>query len=480
MSSVRSKTVTENFIWRFLERSGAQVMNLVISVVLARLIAPDVYGTIALVTVFITIMQVFVDSGLGVALVQKKEADNTDFSTVFYFNIVMCLGLYVAIFFVAPFIAVFFKDDILTPVIRVLSLSVVISGVKNVQQAYVTKNMMFKRFFFSTLGGITTSAVLGIWMAYRGYGIWALVGQYLCNVFIDTLILWLSVRWRPSLKFSFERLKGLLSYGWKLLCSSLIETVYQEIRQLVIGKMYTSSDLAFYNRGSQFPKVIVGNVNTSIDSVLLPTMSRVQDDKSAVKDMTRKSIKVSTYLIAPLMIGLAFVSEPMVKVVLTESWLPCVPYLVIFCITYMFYPIHTANLNALKAMGRSDYYLKLEVFKKIVGTVILVATIWFGPLVMCASGILASFLSQVINAWPNKKLLGYSLLEQYKDIVPSILLSLFMGVCVYLAGVVLPLPTVLELLVQVILGGAVYIGLSVAFKIDTFYYILSLLKSLIK
>ena len=334
MSSVRSKTVTENFIWRFLERCGAQVMNLVISIVLARLIAPEVYGTIALVTVFITIMQVFVDSGLGVALIQKKEADDTDFSTVFYFNIVMCLGLYAGIFFAAPFIAAFFKEEILTPVIRVLSLAVIASGVKNVQQAYVTKNMMFKRFFFSTLGGITASAVLGIWMAHHGYGIWALVGQYLCNVFIDTLILWLSVRWRPKFAFSFKRLKGLLSYGWRLLCSSLIETVYQEIRQLVIGKMYTSSDLAFYNRGSQFPKVIVGNVNTSIDSVLLPTMSRVQDDKNAVKDMTRKSIKVSTYLIAPLMIGLAFVSEPLVKFILTEKWLPCVPYLVIFCITY--------------------------------------------------------------------------------------------------------------------------------------------------
>lgn len=480
MSSDKSRIVTKNFIWRFLERTGAQLMNLVISIVLARLIAPDVYGTIALVTVFITIMQVFVDSGLGVALIQKKDADDVDFSTVFYFNIFMCLGLYVLIFFAAPYIAAFFKEEILTPVIRVLSLSVIASGIKNVQQAYVTKNMMFKRFFFSTLGGIVSSAILGIWLAYKGYGIWALVGQYLCNVCVDTLILWLSVRWRPTLKFSFERLKGLLSYGWKLLCSSLIETVYQEIRQLVIGKMYTSSDLAFYNRGSQFPKVIVGNVNTSIDSVLLPTMAGVQDNKEKVKDMTRKSIQVSTYIIAPLMIGLACVSDSLVRFLLTEQWLPCVPYLVIFCITYMFYPIHTANLNALKAMGRSDYYLKLEVLKKIVGAIILVSTIWFGPLVMCASGILASFFGQVINAWPNKKLLGYSLIEQYKDIVPSLLLSLVMGVCVYVIGVILPLPSLLLLLIQVVAGGVIYIGLSVAFKVNTFYYILSLLKSLIK
>jgi len=317
-------------------------------------------------------------------------------------------------------------------------------------------------------------------MAYRGFGIWALVAQYASNVAVDTAILWITVNWRPKLCFSFERLKGLFSYGWKLLFSSLLETVYQDIRQLVIGKMYTSSDLAFYNRGSQFPKVIVGNVNTSIDSVLLPTMSKAQDDKTVVKEMTRKAIKVSTYLIAPLMIGLAFVSDSLVKLLLTEKWLPCVPYLVIFCITYMFYPIHTANLNALKAMGRSDYYLKLEITKKILGFAVLIATMWFGPLVMCASGILSSFIGQVINTWPNKKLLGYSLIEQYKDIAPSILLALFMGVCVFVIGTFLPFPTILTLIIQIIVGAGIYIGLSIALKIDTFYYLLDVLKALIK
>lgn len=479
MPSYNSKSVTKNFIWRFLERTGAQFMNLIISIVLARLVAPEVYGSIALVTVLITIMQVFVDSGLGVALIQKKDADDVDFSTVFYFNILMCIGLYVVIFITAPYIAIFFKDRALTNVIRVLSLSVIASGVKNVQQSYVTRNMMFKRFFFSTLTGITISAIIGIWMAYCGYGIWALVAQYVSNVFIDTAILWITVKWRPILAFSFNSLKVLFSYGWKLLVSSLLETVYQDIRQIVIGRMYTSSDLAFYNRGSQFPKVIVGNVNASIDSVLLPAMSKVQDEKNVVKEMTRKSIKVSTYIIAPLMMGLAFSSDSVVRLLLTEKWLGCVPYLVIFCVTHMFYPIHTANLNALKAMGRSDYYLKLEILKKIVGMIVLLSTMWFGPLVMCASAALSSFLSQVINAWPNKKLLGYSLVEQYKDIVPALLLSLIMGVCVYVIGIVLPLPTLLLLVIQVVLGAAVYIGLSILFKIDTFYYVLDILKSLI-
>jgi len=480
MAGSDSKLVTKNFIWRFLERTGAQFMNLVVQIVLARLVAPEVFGSIALVTVLITILQVFVDSGMGIALIQKKNADDTDFSTVFYFNILMCLALYAVVFLSAPYIAVFYKDEALTGVIRVLSLSLIISGVKNVQQAYVSRNMLFKRFFFSTLGGITFSAILGIWMAYRGFGIWALVVQYVSNAAADTIILWITVKWRPKLRFSFERLKGLFSYGWKLLFSSLLETVYQDIRQLVIGKMYTSSDLAFYNRGSQFPKVIVGNVNTSIDSVLLPTMSKSQDDKAAVKEMTRKAIKVSTYLIAPLMIGLAFVSDSLVKLLLTEKWLPCVPYLIIFCITYLFYPIHVSNLNALKAMGRSDYYLKLEIIKKILGFTVLFATIWFGPLVMCASGIVSSLLSQAINAWPNKKLLGYSLIEQYKDIVPSILLALFMGVCVFAIGAVLPFPIILTLLIQIVAGAGIYIGLSIILKIDTFYYLLDVLKSLVK
>ena len=361
---MKIENIAINFIWRFAERCGAQLVSFLVSVVLARILAPEDYGTIALVTVFTAILQVFVDSGLGTALIQKKDADDLDFSSVFYFNFAMCLLLYAGMFIAAPYIAIFYEDMTLTPVIRVLSLTIVISGVKGIQQAYVSRNMLFKRFFFSTIGGTVFSAFLGIGLAYAGYGVWALVAQQLSNTIIDTLILWITVKWRPQKEFSWKRLRTLFSYGWKLLASSLLDTVYNNLRNLIIGKMYSSADLAYYNQGDKFPKIIVTNINTSIDSVLLPTMSNEQDDRKRIKSMTRRAIKTSTYVMAPLMMGLAFCAESIVKIVLTDKWMPCVPFLRLFCISYMFWPVHTANLNAIKAMGRSDWFLKLEIVKK--------------------------------------------------------------------------------------------------------------------
>ena len=472
-------TVISNLVWRFAERCGAQLVSFIVSIVLARILAPEDYGTIALVTVFTAILQVFVDSGLGTALIQKKDADEIDFSSVFYFNFVVCLILYLGMFAAAPFIADFYGDVTLVPVIRILSLTIVISGVKGIQQAYVSRNMLFKRFFFSTIGGTIFSAVLGIAMAYAGFGIWALVALQLSNTFIDTLILWITVRWRPTKSFSWTRLKYLLSFGWKLLVSSLLDTAYNNLRNLIIGKMYSSSDLAFYNQGDKFPKVIVTNINASIDSVLLPTMSSAQDDKERVKQMTRRAIKTSTYVMAPLMMGLAFCAEPIVSLVLTDKWLPCVPFLRIFCITYMFWPVHTANLNAINAMGRSDWFLRLEIIKKIMGMTILLSTMWFGVMAMAYSLLLSSVLSQIINSWPNRKLLGYGYLEQVRDFAPGILLAVIMGICVYFISF-LHLSTIVTLLIQFIVGAAIYIGVSAILKLEEFEYLLGMVKSFLK
>ena len=475
----KKNNVVSNFIWRFAERCGAQLVSFVVSIVLARLLEPEVYGTIALVTVFTTILNVFVDSGMANALIQKKDADDVDFSTVFYFNILVCVVLYMLMFIAAPFIANFYADDSLTSVIRVLSLTLIISGVKNVQQAFVSRKMMFRRFFFATLGGTIGAAVVGIGMAYLGFGVWALVAQQLFNATVDTIILWITVNWRPKWCFSFERLKGLFSFGWKLLVAALLETVYTNIRQLIIGKLYSSADLAYYNRGKQFPYLFVSNVNTSIDSVLLPTMSREQDDPAQIKAMTRRAIKTSTYIMAPLMIGLSVCATPIVCLILTEKWIYCVPFMVIFCITYMFYPIHTANLNALKALGRSDLYLKLEIVKKIVGMVVLISTMWFGVMVMAYSLLLTSLLSQIINSWPNKKLLDYGYLEQLKDIMPGIIMAIFMGACIYPIQM-LGLSDVITLCIQIPAGAIVFILGSYIVKIDSFMYLLDIVRPKLK
>lgn len=470
-----NKKIITNFIWRFAERCGAQLVQLIVSIVLARLLAPEIYGTIALITVITTILNVFVDSGMGSALIQKKDADSVDFSTVFYFNMCVCIILYVGLFISSPWIAQFYKDTTLTPVIRVLGLTIVISGVKNIQQAYVSKTMQFKRFFFSTLGGTIGAAIIGIWMAYKGFGVWALVCQQIFNATVDTLILWVTVKWRPKRQFSFERLKGLFLYGWKLLASALLETVYNNLRQLIIGRMYTASDLAFYNRGKQFPDLIIININTSIDSVLLPIMSQEQDDTDRVKAMTRRAIQTSTYIMAPLMLGLAFCATPVISLILTDKWLACVPFMQIFCITSMFYPVHTANLNAIKAMGRSDIFFKLEIIKKIVGMILLLSTMWFGVMAMAYSLFVSSVLSQIINSWPNRKLLNYGYLEQLKDILPGIILAIVMGICVYPIQWI-GMSDIITLCIQVPLGAIIYILGSILFKLEFFEYVWNLMK----
>lgn len=468
--------VFSNFIWRFAERCGAQLVTFVVSIVLARILLPEDYGKIALITVFTTILQVFVDSGLGTALIQKKDADELDFSSVFYFNLVVCIVLYICMFIAAPHIAKFYNDNSLTPIIRVVSITILISGVKGIQQSYVSKNLLFKRFFYATIGGTLFSAIVGITLAYLGYGVWAIVAQQLTNTAIDTLILWVTVKWRPIKNFSWIRLKELLSFGWKMLASSLLDTVYNNMRSLIIGKMYSSSDLALYNQGNQFPNVIVNNINSSIDSVLLPTLAREQDDRIRLKKMTRRAIKISTYIMAPIMMGLAFCAEPIVRIVLTEKWIGCVPYLQIFCVSYMFQPIHTANLNAIKAMGRSDLFLKLEILKKIVGMILLFTTMWFGVMAMAYSLLVSTITSMFINSLPNKDLLEYSFREQMLDILPAVVLAIAMGIAVSFIKL-LNFGNILTLLIQVPLGVFIYIIGSKLFKLDSFDYLLDIVKS---
>ncbi len=471
------KTVI-NLIWRFLERCGAQVVAFVVSMILARILGPEEYGTIAMVTVFTTLMQVFVDSGMGNALIQKKDADDLDFSTVFYFNVVICVVMYAIMFFAAPLISDFYEMPELTPVVRVQSLMLIISGVRNVQQAYVSRHMLFKRFFFATLGGTIGAAVVGIVMAYLGFGVWALVAQYLFNLAASTALLWITVKWRPKKEFSFERLKSLFSYGWKILVSKLIDTLYNELRQLIIGKVYTKSDLAFYNEGKKLPHLAVTDINSSIDSVLLPTMSNVQDDKSRVCAMTRRSIKISSYIMMPVMFGLAVCADSLIELMLTEKWLPCVPYLRIFCITFAFYPIHTANLNAIKAMGRSDLFLILEIIKKVVGVILLLATMFQGVMTMAYSLLVSTLIASFVNAFPNKKLLGYSYFEQIRDMLPQLGLSLVMAAIVYCVEF-LKLSSIITLLIQIPLGVLIYIAASKMFKVESFEYILSMIKNML-
>lgn len=472
------RKVFSGLIWKFGERIGAQAVSFLVSIVLTRLLMPSDFGVIALITIFIDIANVFVSSGFGSALVQKKDADEIDFSSVFYFSIAMSWVLYGIVFAAAPVVAGFYGKEILIPILRVMALKLPLAGVNSVQQAYVQKNMLFKRFFFATLIGTVGSAVVGVAMAYMGFGPWALVTQYLFNSAVDTLVLWLTVRWRPVRAFSATRMKTLFDFGWKMLCSELIHTSYSQIRSLIIGKVYTEKDLAFYNQGIKLPGIIVTNINSSISSVLFPAMTLKQDDMGKLKEVVRLSIRVSSYVMWPLMMGLLVMAEPVVRLIFTEKWLPCVPFLQIACIQYALEPVQTANVQAVKAMGKGRTYLIMEIVKKSFGIMMIVSVMYRGVMAIALSAMVVTFFAALVNSTPNRKFLGYSYREQFADLLPSILLAVAMAVCVYFVGWI-PVPPLARICVQVAVGAAVYALLSLLFHVSQFDYLCNALKSFV-
>lgn len=471
-----------NFFWKFSEQVGAQAVAFVVTVVLARILAPSDYGAVAMVTVFISLATVFVDGGFNSALIQKKNADILDFSTVFYFSLAFAIFLYVILWISAPYISDFYGKDytILTPVLRVLGLQLIFYAINSVQQAYVARQMMFRIFFWATLIGTIISGIIGLSMAYMGLGVWALVGQAISSGVVNILTLYLITKKRPALMFSFTRLKSLLDYGIKLFGAGLLISVFQQIRALVIGKLYTPADLAFYDRGRQYPYLVVNNLNTSIGAVLFPKMSQEQDELGKLKTTTRNSIRFSSYLMCPMMIGLTIVAEPFIRLLLTEKWVPCVPLLQLFCIIYLFQPIHTANLQAIKALGRSDTFLKLEVIKRIIDMVALISVMWISVKAIVVSMAVVTTFFTFINAHPNKKLLGYSFMEQMKDIFSPLMMSLFMvipHIFLIMSGCT---NDWVIIIFDILAGGLIYIGLSYITHNKEFEYILSLVTTRLK
>ena len=472
---MENKKILSNFIWKFLERSGSQIVQLVVSIILARILEPTDYGIIALLNVFINILNVLLNCNLGTALVQKKNADKLDFSTVFFAQIFLSAVLYAVLYFCAPYIARYYSDSRMVSMLRVLGIVILISGVRNIQNSFVSKTMQFKLFFLTTLIGTLISAAVGIVMAKRGFGAWALIAQTISNNLISAILLWIFVKWRPIKAFSFSRLKGLFSFSWKLIVSALLERVDTSLRALIIGRKYSSSDLAFYDKGQSWPVIIVDNINASIDSILFPIMSNEQDKIETVKNMTRRAIKTSTYVITPILMGLAAVGEPLIKLILTEKWLPCHMYQSIFCIAYIFYPISTANLNAIKALGRSDIFLKLQIIKTIFSLVIILFTAHISVTAMCFGFLLMNIINQIVNSIPNKKIMQYGYIEQIKDIIPSLTLS-FIMVCIVYPIKFLNVSIIIVLLLQVLIGAVTYVLLSKLFKVEEFSYLLNMLR----
>lgn len=471
----QKNNIVSNLFWKFGERILAQGISFLVSLVLARLLLPSEYGTVALVLVFINLANVFVSNGLGEALIQKKNANDADFSTMFFCSLGLSIVLYVIMFFAAPLIANYYQDVTLVSVLRVLALRLPLAAINTIQHAYVAKHMQFKKFFFSTLGGTLASAIVGISMAYHGFGIWALVGQYLSNCFIDTIVLFFTVDWRPHLMFNLLSVKQLLPFGWKMMAAGFISSLYGELRNLVIGKVYSTEDLAFYNKGNHFPSLTVTNVDTSISSVLFPAMSNINNDPDHLRALTRKSMRMSSYVVFPMMMGMCAVGETMIRFLLTDKWIGCVPFLRLSCIYWMIQPLQTANAQAIKACGRSDIYLKLETAKKIIGVSLIFVTMRMGVMAVVFSNLLVAAISIIMNIYPNKKLIGYGYTDQFKDVFPALFLSSVMGAAVW--GIYLLLGNSgYVLILQLISGAAIYVGLSLLTHNDSFGELLKIVK----
>lgn len=480
MDNLSQKTIS-GLAYKLAERVGVQVVNFIVSIILARILMPEDYGTIALVTVFITILDVFVTYGFGNSLVVNKKSDDLDFSTCFFFGLCLALLIYAGVFFAAPAIASHYQQPILLPVIRVMALRIPIAAINSVQHAYVQKHMIFRKFFISTSIGTISSGVIAVIMACCGFGIWALVAQYLGNVLIDTICLSFIVAWKPKFIFSFQRLKVIYDYGWKILVGGLIDTGYSQLKNFVIADRYSRKDLAFYTRGDSFAQMGMTAIEPAVDGVVFPALSNCNDDLPTMKNMTRKLIKCTTYIVFPIYFLIMSVAKPLVLVLIGEKWLEAVPYVVIGCLALFFRPVQVINNCIIKATGRSGMFLKLDIIKKTIGIALLFLAIPYGVKAIAMSIVIVNLISTAINVWPNRNLLSYGYREQFMDVVPNLLISVVMAVCVCFVSLI-PINNIyLIFILQVTVALVVYYVLSVVSRSESYSMIkekaMSILKS---
>ena len=470
-----------NFAWKLAEQVGSQMVSLVVSIILARLLMPNDYSVVGIIIILTSFCAVFTDGGLAKALIQKKDADDLDYSTVLTVGFFMSLVLYVALFFSAPFVADIYNNPILVPIIRVYSLKLFIGAFTTVQSAYISKNLLFKKYFFATLTGTVISACVGIYGAYIGWGPWALVAQKMINLIVDTLILLYTAKFRPKRGFSLKRLKTLWKYGSKVLGTSLADMLYDNARPLIVGLKFSNENLAYYQKGQSYPGIINSTLSSTLSAVLFPVMAKEQDDHANVKNITKKFISVTSFLIFPALLGLAAVSNTFIIVLLTEKWKDAIPYMQIFCVNFMFLLLQTGNLQAINAIGRSDVVFKLAILKKSISFVLLFLLIIVAnnPLYLAALGILTSLIAYIINSFTNKKLLNYGLKEQFKDISLNLVCALIMAGAIYSLGK-LPYSPVILLVAQIPAGVLLYYLLAKLTKNPNLGYCTDTLKAFVR
>lgn len=475
---LKSATISSLF-WKLFEQGGSALIQLVVQIVMARLLAPNEFGMLAIMLVFVNVGNVIVQSGLNTAIIQAPEVTERDYDTVFWMSLAISLVLYLAVFLAAPAVAVFYHMPQIVSPLRVLVLILVVNAYNSIQEAIVARELDFNKTFRATVTAAVASGIAGIGSAVAGAGLWALVVQQLSFQVVKCLVLAIQVPWKPRPRFDRVRARELFSFGWKLLASGVIDQLYQSFSDLVIGRVFDSTSLGYVNQGKRYPQALGIVLDGAIQPVMLSAVSRVQEDLGRVKRLVRRALKTSTFLIVPSMVLFALVARPLVLILLGQKWLPAVPFLQMYCLIYALLPINTTNLQSLNGMGRSDVFLRLELIKKAIGVTLICFTafVLHNLYAIVAAQVLAGFVYNFINAFPNKQVIGYSYLEQIRDVAPAFGLAAL----AYAVGslvALLPLSTVPMLLLQIIAFGVTYLGLAWLLRVEELRYLVGTVRGM--
>ena len=463
---IRNKAI-KGVGWSFADNILNQGVTFLVGLVLARLLSPEEYGLIGIIAIFIAVFNSIVDSGFSNALIRKNDAGDADYNTVFITNMVMSVLLFCVMFFGAPVIASFFNRPQLIPLTKVMASVVIINAFAIIQRTILVKKVDFKTQTKVSAIASVASGVVGIGMASGGLGVWSLVGQQLSRQFLNSLFLWVFAKWYPKLQFSLKSFKELFNFGWKLMVSGLIDTVWREIYQVVIGKFYSPATLGQYTRAHQFGSIFSTNLTAVVQRVSYPVLSEIQDDVLKLKNAYKKVIKVTMLITFCCMLGLAAIAEPMIVSLIGDQWLPAVPFLQILCFSMMLYPLHAINLNMLQVQGRSDLFLRLEIIKKIIAVVPLLLGIFVNIYLMLFGSVITGFIAYYLNAFYSGKFLNYSILEQVRDIMPSFIIAMIMAVSVWGISFI-NLPSVALLAIQLSAGVVMIVLLCESVRLDSY------------
>lgn len=472
--NIKSKTLS-GLLWQFLQKITSQLFSFVVTVILARLLTPDDYGVVALACMFNVLVGIFISGSMDSALIQKKDADELDYNTIFYSSLFMSFVIYAVVYVGSPYFATFYHNEQICPIMRVLALTMPIGALGMVQNAIISRQMEFKKFFGASLIGQIVAALIGIVMAYEGFGPWALVAQQMVASVTNTLVMFCIVRWYPKLMFSWNRFRILFNFAWKKTVAGFIGTLCEQLKGYLIGFKYTTSDLAYFNRGEGLPQMFNSNISGTINTVLFPALSKLQGDCEAVKRGMRRAMMTSSYVLFPIFLGLAAVSDKVVPLLYSVKWTPAIPFMQLACLTSGVVVLNNANLQSIFAIGKSGEVLKLEFYKKPVMIALLFGGIYFGPIGISTAMFLYSFYVLYMNTRPNVKYLNYSLLEQVNDVKYGLIFSVIMALVVYVVGLLID-NIVLSLCIQIPLGIAIYIGLSEAIKPEAYIFARSILQ----